>query len=228
MFAGITLGGLGTAYGAAVGCFVLGIFIQLSTLWLPTVAQERRCPRRADRRVAGPPAGHLRTTGAGGLSGLGDSSRDDVLGDLRPRAIVFVLAAMGLNFHYGYTGLMNFGQAAFIAAGAYGVAISRRDASAGALGRRPRRDPAPRCVLALLLGIPTLRLRGDYLAIVTIAASEIIRLVVRSEALEDVTGGNSRHQRRSPTPSTTLNPFNNGDVLRVRAVLVPRARTCGS
>lgn len=36
MFAGITLGGLGTSFGAAAGCFVLGIAIQLSTLWIPT------------------------------------------------------------------------------------------------------------------------------------------------------------------------------------------------
>jgi neutral amino acid transport system permease protein len=36
MFAGITLGGLGTAYGAAIGCFVLGLFLQLSTLIIPT------------------------------------------------------------------------------------------------------------------------------------------------------------------------------------------------
>ena len=36
MFAGITLGGLGTAYGAAIGCFILGLFIQLSTLVVPT------------------------------------------------------------------------------------------------------------------------------------------------------------------------------------------------
>lgn len=46
-------------------------------------------------------------------------------------------------------------------------------------------------VLGILLGLPTLRLRGDYLAIVTIAASEIIRLTIRSEAVESVTGGNS-------------------------------------
>jgi len=44
-------------------------------------------------------------------------------------------------------------------------------------------------LLALLLGIPTLRLRADYLAIVTIAASELLRLLVRSIAFKDVFGG---------------------------------------
>ena len=41
-------------------------------------------------------------------------------------AIVYVLAAQGLNIHYGYTGLFNFGQAGFMAVGAYGVAIVER------------------------------------------------------------------------------------------------------
>ncbi len=36
MFAGITLGSLGTSFGAAAGCFILGIAIQMSTLWIPT------------------------------------------------------------------------------------------------------------------------------------------------------------------------------------------------
>lgn len=36
MFAGITLGGLGTSFGAAAGCFILGVAIQMSTLWIPT------------------------------------------------------------------------------------------------------------------------------------------------------------------------------------------------
>ena len=36
MFAGITLGGLGTSFGAAAGCFVLGLAIQMSTLYIPT------------------------------------------------------------------------------------------------------------------------------------------------------------------------------------------------
>lgn len=93
-----------------------------------------------------------------------------------PVALSFVLAAIGLNVHYGYTGLLNFGQAAFCAVGAYGmgVAIASFDQPLwlaiviGVIGA---------VLLALLLGIPTLRLRADYLAIVTIAAAESLRLV---------------------------------------------------
>ncbi|MCB1270708.1 MAG: branched-chain amino acid ABC transporter permease [Microthrixaceae bacterium] len=104
--------------------------------------------------------------------------------------IFYVLGAQGLNIHYGYTGLMNFGQAGFMAVGAYGMAISVESGGlslwlgivVGILWA---------VVLALLLGLPALRLRGDYLAIVTIAAAEIVRLVVRSESMENVSGGNS-------------------------------------
>lgn len=93
-----------------------------------------------------------------------------------PMALSFVLAAIGLNVHYGYTGLLNFGQAAFCAVGAYGmgVAIASFDQPLwlalliGILGA---------VLLALLMGVPTLRLRADYLAIVTIAVAESLRLV---------------------------------------------------
>jgi branched-chain amino acid transport system permease protein len=105
-------------------------------------------------------------------------------------AIVFALAAIGLNVQFGYTGLLNFGQAAFAAVGGYGLAtivatfglpfwFGLLVGFAGAM------------LLALLLGIPTLRLRADYLAIVTIAASEIIRLVFRSSTLRDTFGGSN-------------------------------------
>ena len=39
-------------------------------------------------------------------------------------AVAFVLAAIGLNLHFGYTGLLNFGQVGFMAMGAYGVSVS--------------------------------------------------------------------------------------------------------
>ena len=105
-----------------------------------------------------------------------------------PEVVVYALAAVGLNVHFGYTGLMNFGQVGFMAAGAYGVGVSVywlgwnfwfgiifAFVYAG--------------VLALLLGLPTLRLRADYLSLVTIAASETIRLLARSRVMQPITGG---------------------------------------
>ncbi|MBA2254452.1 MAG: branched-chain amino acid ABC transporter permease [Chloroflexi bacterium] len=104
--------------------------------------------------------------------------------------IIFALAAIGLNLHFGYTGLLNFGQVGFMAAGAYGVGIMTRTYHhplwAGVLV-----GFGAGLVLALLLGLPTLRLRADYLAIVTIAAGEILRLVVRAARLQEYTGGSS-------------------------------------
>jgi neutral amino acid transport system permease protein len=103
-------------------------------------------------------------------------------------AIVYALAAIGLNVHFGYTGLLNFGQSAFLGVAAYGLAMSVATFGlpfwAGILV-----GLAGAVVLALLLGVPTLRLRADYLAIVTIAAAEIIRLLFRSVALSEWTGG---------------------------------------
>ncbi len=105
-----------------------------------------------------------------------------------PTAIVFALAAIGLNVHYGYTGLLNFGQVGFMLVGAYGLGISVSIYGAPfwvgiliGLGAS--------VALALLLGFPTLRLRADYLAISTIAAAEIIRFMIRSTGAREFTGG---------------------------------------
>src|SRR5215207_4578129 len=105
-------------------------------------------------------------------------------------AIVYALAAIGLNLHFGYTGLLNFGQVGFMAVGAYGVGIGVREFDLSIWAAMPIGILAA-VVLALLLGLPTLRLRADYLAIVTIAAGEILRLAFRSETFNDYTGGSS-------------------------------------
>ncbi|MHA7210584.1 branched-chain amino acid ABC transporter permease [Arthrobacter sp. MDT1-65] len=106
---------------------------------------------------------------------------------ISPTTAAYALAALGLAVHFGYSGLLNFGQAGFMAVGAYGYAISTLSFNA----------PLPVAVLvallasvvfAIVLGIPTLRLRADYLAIVTIAAAEIIRYIVTTNGLTDVTG----------------------------------------
>lgn len=106
---------------------------------------------------------------------------------INPTTAAYALAALGLAVHFGYTGLLNFGQAGFMALGAYGYAISTLTFN----------FPVWACVLvgigasivfAFILGIPTLRLRADYLAIVTIAASEIVRLIFTTNSFAPVTG----------------------------------------
>lgn len=119
--------------------------------------------------------------------------------------IVYALAAIGLNVHFGYTGLLNFGQSAFLAVAAYGLAMGVATfglpfwlgVGVGLVGA---------VVLALLLGIPTLRLRADYLAIVTIAAAEIVRLLLRSVSLREWTGGSDGLQAFSDG-FYRVNPF---------------------
>ncbi|MEU4224430.1 branched-chain amino acid ABC transporter permease [Nonomuraea sp. NPDC026600] len=123
--------------------------------------------------------------------------------------VLYALAAIGINIHFGYTGLLNFGQAAFMGVAGYGLAVT-----VTVLGL-----PfwvgigvglAAAVLLALLLGAPTLRLRADYLAIVTIAAAEIVRLVFRSVQFKDVFGG-SDGQRGFSDGFYALNPFPEGE-----------------
>ena len=64
LFAGVTLGGLGTAYGALVGSLVIGVFTQLSTLFIPAELQVVGRPGRPDPHPHRPAAGHPRTRGA--------------------------------------------------------------------------------------------------------------------------------------------------------------------
>ncbi|WP_017591267.1 branched-chain amino acid ABC transporter permease [Nocardiopsis potens] len=105
-----------------------------------------------------------------------------------PIAAIYVLAAIGLNMHFGYTGLLNFGQVGFMLVGAYGVGVG-----VGTFGlslwAALLLSVACATVLALLLGIPTLRLRADYLAISTIAVAEALRLLYRAEFARPLTGG---------------------------------------
>lgn len=104
-----------------------------------------------------------------------------------PQAAAYAVAAVGLNLHFGHTGLLNFGQVGFLLVGAYGTGITVDQGGSLWLGMVVGCLAA--VVLALLLGIPTLRLRADYLAVVTITVSEILRYVARSKSAQDLTGG---------------------------------------
>jgi neutral amino acid transport system permease protein len=100
----------------------------------------------------------------------------------------YVLCGIGIAMHFGFTGLLNFGQAAFAAVGGYGYAIADIYLHLGLVGSLVF---AIACAVAFafILGIPTLRLRADYLAIVTIAAAEAFRLLMTSGQLGDWSGG---------------------------------------
>lgn len=103
-------------------------------------------------------------------------------------AVYFAIAAIGLNVQFGYTGLLNFGQAAFMAAGAYGLGMTAHYFDISFWWGLPI-GIGYAVILGLLMGVPTLRLRADYLAIVTIAAAEILRLIVRSVKFRTLFGG---------------------------------------
>lgn len=107
---------------------------------------------------------------------------------LSPTAAAYALLAIGLNLHFGFTGLLNFGQVGFMAVGSYGLAITVATFG-GPMWLGVIIGLLAAVILALILGVPTLRLRADYLAITTIAAAEIVRFLLRSSAAEGVTGG---------------------------------------
>jgi neutral amino acid transport system permease protein len=124
-------------------------------------------------------------------------------------AIIFALAAIGLNMHFGYTGLLNFGQAGFLAVGAYSVAVLVVQFEIS-LWIALLIGILNSIILALILGIPTLRLRADYLAIVTIAAAEIIRQVARSASLRQYFGGSDGIAGKFGAEFYAINPFKQG------------------
>ncbi len=136
----------------------------------------------------------------------------NTLGEIfAPTTAAYALAAIGLNVHFGLTGLLNMGQAGFMLLGAYGFAIST--IAGWPLWAAVLVAIACSAVFGLLLGIPTLKLRGDYLAIVTIAAAEIVRLVGRSTALTDLTGASSGLRGNSYKDSfQNASPFPDGDL----------------
>ena len=99
---------------------------------------------------------------------------------------IYTIFALGLQLQFGFAGLLNFGQVAFMAIGAYGMAILVVKEGWSTWLAAPLAVAAA-AAAGLLLGLPSLRLRADYFAIVTIAFSEIVRYVATNETA--LTGG---------------------------------------
>ncbi len=114
---------------------------------------------------------------------------------------VYVMAALGLNIVVGYAGLLDLGYVGFYAVGAYTVGVlTSEHASLPFLLVIPIAVVVT-MVSGVLLGAPTLRVRGDYLAIVTLGFGEIIRL---SAVNSDWLGGSAGISKIDRPPSVEL------------------------
>lgn len=102
---------------------------------------------------------------------------------------IFAILALGLNVVVGYTGLLHLGIAAFFGIGAYITGILTVPGNPFRVGFLAALvcSTAGAGLLGVILGAPTLRLRGDYLALVTLGFGEVVRFALRN--LEEITGG---------------------------------------
>jgi branched-chain amino acid transport system permease protein len=123
------------------------------------------------------------------------------VGDLLRPVFIMAMLGLGLNILTGFTGLLNLGVAAFMAVGAYSYAILTCDIYPFQLGFWTATGITVLVGLAVgvFLGLPTIRLRGDYLAIVTLAFGEIVQDVLKN--LDSITKGT---QGINPLPAPSL------------------------
>ncbi|MFH5799151.1 branched-chain amino acid ABC transporter permease [Haladaptatus sp. CMAA 1911] len=137
--------------------------------------------------------------GAGSLLGYSLRGQLNSLARLTFLIGVYGMLALALNLHWGYTGLFNIGIAGFMAVGLYTMAILSKPAASATAGAATVSGlglplwvgilggMAAAALLGLLVALPALRLRADYLAIVTIAMSEIVRFTVTSDQFQEFT-----------------------------------------
>ncbi len=107
---------------------------------------------------------------------------------------IYLLMALGLNIVVGYAGLLDLGYVAFFAVGAYTTAILTSPQSPGFAPQISVLAALPFVVVAaaiagVLVATPVIRMRGDYLAIVTLGFGEIARILLNSEWLSPIFGG---------------------------------------
>jgi branched-chain amino acid transport system permease protein len=116
------------------------------------------------------------------------------LSEVLDLAGIYLLMALGLNIVVGYAGLLDLGYVAFFAVGAYTGAVLTSSASPAFNPELTFWASIPFIMLAaalagIIVGTPVLRMRGDYLAIVTLGFGEIARILFLSDALKPYFGG---------------------------------------
>jgi len=105
---------------------------------------------------------------------------------------IYILLGLGMNIIVGLSGQLVLGYVAFFAIGAYTMGLMTSPVPLGiSLGFWPAlvASVITAALTGILLGLPILNLRGDYLAIVTLGFGEIIRILIKSDSLTSLTGG---------------------------------------
>lgn len=123
------------------------------------------------------------------------------LGDQMPGLFLFAMLALALNVVVGYTGLLHLGIAAFFAIGAYttGILLAPLYPFEVNFWVALLISALTATAAGLLLGAPSLRLRGDYLALVTLGFGEVVKFAIKN--LPEITKGT---QGLSPLPPPSL------------------------
>jgi branched-chain amino acid transport system permease protein len=122
------------------------------------------------------------------------------LSDVANTVGLYILMGLGLNIVVGFAGLLDLGYVAFFAIGAYVMGVATSSAAGDGRGQilfsfgLTFWEALPFAILValfagILLGIPVLKMRGDYLAIVTLGFGEIIRILALSDYLKPNIGG---------------------------------------
>lgn len=137
--------------------------------------------------------------------------------DIATLILIYVMLGLGLNIVVGLAGLLDLGYVGFYAVGAYSYALLSHYYGLGFWICLPIAGLMA-ALFGFLLGFPVLRLRGDYLAIVTLGFGEIIRILLRN--LTSITGGpngisgidkptlfNLTFERRAPEGMQTFHEF---------------------
>jgi branched-chain amino acid transport system permease protein len=106
---------------------------------------------------------------------------------------IYILMGLGLNIVVGFAGLLDLGYVAFYAIGAYTLGVFTTSEAVGLL-HLSFWGAVPLAIIVavfagVVLGLPVLRMRGDYLAIVTLGFGEIIRILVLSDWWQPLLGG---------------------------------------
>jgi branched-chain amino acid transport system permease protein len=229
----LTLAGQGLAQQEPSGALlILALVIGLVSIGVAAVAVRKRTGGSARGSVRAGRAGIGFFAAAAGVFAIVPLVVGVFLSHAMVTVGIYVLLGLGLNIVVGYAGLLDLGYVAFFAVGAYTMALFTALQSSlvtegvgefGSGSQVAAEQPFTNFWVALplvviiavvagvLIGAPVLRLRGDYLAIVTLGFGEIVRVIVRSDWAASFLGGSQGVKQIQPPPPEVLdfgNPQN--------------------